>query len=81
VPVQLEALKSSLEESQRLLASNTQKAEQVSRLCHEQLSEHIKEIVHTLSCSPCCIQYKTAMSRHTDEHRTLIEMLHEYLVG
>ena len=50
MPVQLEALKSSLEESQKLLASNTQKAEQVSRLCHEQLSEHIKEIVHTLSC-------------------------------
>jgi len=43
VPVQLEALKSSLEESQRLLASNTQKAEQVSYFCHfGQRVEHSK---------------------------------------
>ena len=43
MPVQLEALKSSLEESQRLLTSNTQKAEQVSLLCHGHLIEHIED--------------------------------------
>ena len=40
--MQLEALKSSLEESQRVLASNTQKAEQVSLFSHGQLVEHIE---------------------------------------
>ncbi len=42
MPVQLEALKGSLEESQKLLASNTQKAEQVSFFHCGQLVEHIK---------------------------------------